>query len=224
MRGRVSVQSRHVLVQAIAGDVAMLRDGGLRGVLEVSGVDFALLGAGEREALVAGYAALLNGLSYPVQLLARVLPVDTEAYLSALQARLPQGVSQSLAALARDHAAFLRRLARNRTLLERRYYVVVPAGEGEAVAGRFLRGGKRAVGEPLAARKQLAFRCAEVARGLAGCGLGVRRLSGVQLAQFFYSCWCPGLARLQRLERELAGREDCAVSAARADRQRRESL
>lgn len=223
MRPKTSVQSRHVVVREIEGDVAVLRDGSLRGVLEVSGVDFALLGEGEREALVAAYAALLNGLSYPVQLLARVLPVDTEAYLSALQARLPEGAGQKLGALARDHAAFLRRLAHNRTLLERRYYVIVPAGTEGVPAGRLLRGGRRATDEPQATRQQLAFRCGELARGLAGCGLSTSRLSGPELAHFFHACWCPSQARRQRLSRELAGQPSCAVTTARAGSPRRVS-
>ena len=38
---------------------------------------------------------------------------------------------------------------------------------------------------------------------LAGCGLTARRLSGPEIAQLFHACWCPELARVQRLRRAL---------------------
>ena len=34
-------------------------------------------------------------------------------------------------------------------------------------------------------------------------GLTVRRLGDTELAQLTYACWCPDLARVQRLQRRL---------------------
>ena len=45
---------------------------------------------------------------------------------------------------------------------------------------------------------------AEIARQLARCELTVRRLRSVELASLYHACWCPELARVQRLRRELA--------------------
>jgi hypothetical protein len=201
---RASVQSARLSLRAIADDLVELEGGQCRAVLEVAGVNFALQGEAEQEAVLAGYAAFLNSLSFPVQILVRVLPIDVEGYLGELERRARRDLPDELALLARDHVAFLRRLARNRTLLERHFYLVVPAA-GEARRGRRLwpvRPGAESA-DADAVRKQLTFRCEEVERQLARCGLIARRLGDRELAQLYYACWCPELARVQRLRRDL---------------------
>jgi hypothetical protein len=204
MNRHPSVQSTRLRLEAIEDDVVCLGGGEYRAVLEVGSVSFGLQGERQQEATLASYAAFLNSLAFPVQILVRVLPINLERYLTDLERRAAHELPEQLADLARDHAAFLRRLARNRTLLERRFYLIVPAGR-EAVGHR--RGWplvrRAAAPDPNAARRQLTVRCEEIARQLARCELSTRRLRSVELAQLYYACWCPELARTQRLHREL---------------------
>jgi hypothetical protein len=222
VRRPASVQLAHVGLDAIEDDVLRLAPGGLRGVLEVDGRDLGLLGDGEQEAALAGFAAFLNGLTFPVQVLVRVLPVDAEAYLGGLERRvrdLPAGWSGAseggLAGLGRDHIAFLRQLARSHTLLERRCYVVVPAGASDgdpageqrwAWAWPLWAPPARRAGPAEAPdlRNQLRLRCEDVRAQLGRCGLVARRLGGAELARLLYACWCPELSRVQRLRPDLA--------------------
>ncbi len=202
----VSVQSAHLGLESIEDDVLCLSGDQYRAVLEVGSVNFALQGEVEQEATVAGFAAFLNGLSFPVQILMRAIPIDLQAYLVELERRAIQ-LPENLADLARDHAAFLRRLAKARTLLERRFYLVIPAEEGSERAAHLLGwpfGRKTPDLDAAAAAKQLTFRCEEIARQLGRCGITARRLSSVELAQLLYGCWCPELARVQRVRRGLA--------------------
>ena len=221
---RASVQACRLDIERIDNGVVHLADGRYRAVLEVGSVNFGLRGDVEREAILASYAAFLNSLTFPVQVLVRVLPVDVEQYLADLETRARLHLADTpLADLARDHVAFVRRLARNRTLLERRFCLVVPA-EGRAASspswpGAF--GWLRGAGgagitrlDPRAAGRQLTFRCDEVARQLGRCGLSVRRLDDLELAQLFHACWCPDLARVQRLRRALADYTALVVTAA----------
>lgn len=203
MKRRASTQAAHVGLRAIQDSVVTLRDGQARAVLAVSSVNFGLIGAGEQEAVVASFAALLNGLTFPVQVLVRVLPVDLERYVAGLEGLAPQ-LSEPLAALARDHALFLRRLTRHRTLLERRFYLVVPADGKAARRGwRPKRANPSDPDDPADTLKQLTARCDELVRGLSRCGLSAHRLDDVELAQLFHQCWAPDQARVQRLRRAL---------------------
>lgn len=204
MRRRVSVQTVHLSLEAIEEGVVHLAGGQYRAVVEVGSVNFGLVGDTEREAIVAGYAAFLNSLTFPVQMLVRVLPVDLETYLAEMEREAQQSLIEPLAALARDHASFVRRLARHRTLLERRFYLVVPA-QGDTNEQRGSLRFRRSAARPDldTARRQLTFRCEEIARQLGRCGLTVRRLGDIELAQLYYACWSPDLARLQRLRRHL---------------------
>ena len=116
MKRRASTQGAHVGLRSIQDGVVTMRDGQALAVLVVSSVNFGLIGAGEQEAVVASFAALLNGLTFPVQVLVRVLPVDLERYVTDLEGLAP-GLSEPLAALARDHALFLRRLTDRKSVV-----------------------------------------------------------------------------------------------------------
>ena len=95
-------------------------------MLEASGVNYQLKPEGEQEAILASFRRFLNGLDHPLQVLVRVVPADVEGYLAGLGEAGPG--TETLTRLRRDHEAFVRRIARERTLLDRRFHVVVPAG------------------------------------------------------------------------------------------------
>ena len=185
-RRAASVQEQLPL-EEIAGSVVRLRGGECRAVLESSPVSFALKPEAEQEAILAGYRRFLNGLSYPLQLLVRVVPGDVEGYLSGL--RRPGVRSPLLRRLAVDHEAFVRGIARERTLLDRRFYVIVPSGPAPAPGRpraawpwRGRAGGTHRTASDLAAHsRRLSFRCGEVAQALAACGVSTRRLGGAEL-------------------------------------------
>jgi hypothetical protein len=203
-----SVQSARLGLEAIYDGVVALVGGEYRAVLEVSGTASPFEDDLRLEAVLAGFATFLNGLSHPVQILVRASPVDLSRYVANLEERGRESLDGQLAALAHDHAAFVQGLARQRTLLERRFYVVVPA-ENLVRTGwgsRFGRGrdaADRAEPRRDAARRQLTFRCDDLARQLARCGLSVRRLGDLELAQLYLACWSPERARAQRFRQQL---------------------
>ncbi|MCY4639486.1 MAG: hypothetical protein OXC94_03990 [Chloroflexi bacterium] len=181
-----SVQEQLPL-EAIEGDVLLLGSGDARAVLEAGSLHFALRSEPEQEAILHGYRRFLNALDYPLQVLVRVAPADIERYLAGI-AGAPAG-GEAMRRLARDHRAFVRRIARERTLLDRRFFVVVPAErEGGLLASSAWPGLARRSGrapaprrDPDRIRRTLAFRCGEVMRGLGAVGVETRRLGGEEL-------------------------------------------
>src|SRR6266513_727870 len=122
-----SVQRTRLGIDTIENSVVGLPGGEYRAVLEVSGTASPAHDDSRAESLLAGFATFLNALGYPIQILVRATPVDLSRYVTALEERGRQLLDGQLAALAHDHAVFVQGLARQRTLLERRFYVVVPA-------------------------------------------------------------------------------------------------
>jgi hypothetical protein len=215
-----SVQTARLGIETIQEGVVALTGGEYRAVLEVSGAASPFEDDARQEALLAGFATFLNALSYPIQILVRASPVDLTRYAASLEERGRQMLDGQLATLARDHAAFVQGLARQRTLLERRFYVVVPAESAARTGWASLRPGfNRAIEhEPRreAARHQLTFRCDDLARQLSRCGLAVRRLADLELAQLYLACWSPERARAQRFRQQLDDYTTLAVRAAHA--------
>jgi hypothetical protein len=198
----------------IIDGVICLRGGDYRGVLEAGSVNFALKSEAEQEAIIAGYRAFLNSLSYPIQVVARILPTDVEAYLAGLRERSRVRASETMHRLALDHETFVRRLARERTLLERRFYVVVPAG----LEGTFERKGMRWPWQTVtgmtrhtleAATRQLNFRCYELIQEMVSFGVTTRRLDSRELAELWND-----FLRSELASASLAVRPQPVVSAA----------
>ena len=185
-RRRLASVQEILPLEEISGDVVRLRGGDYRSVLEAQGINFALKSEPEQEAILAGYRRFLNGLTHPLQVLVRLVPADVEGYLAGLGGA--RGGTETLRRLALDHEAFVRRIARERTLLDRRFYVVLPA-EVDAAPGRGgpgwpWRRGLQAQGQSdlARARRTLSLRSGEVAQGLGSFGVSTRRLGGEELA------------------------------------------
>lgn len=188
--GRLASVQELLPLEDIVDGVLCLRGGDYRAVLEAQSVNFALKSEAEQEGIMAGYRAFLNSLSYPIQVVVRILPTDVESYLGGLRERFSGRGGEVLRRLALDHEAFVRRLARERTLLERRFYVVVPAGLEGAFERRGIRWPWQATPRNVrtnleAAARQLAFRCQELGQALASFGVATRRLSSEELAHLW---------------------------------------
>ena len=205
--GRVPVAGvqEQLPLDDVVGEVVLLRSGAARAVLEASSVNFALRSEAEQEAILAGYRRFLNALDYPLQLLVRVVIADVERYLAGLSGA--GAGSEQLLRLARDHRAFVRRIARERTLLGRRFFVVIPAEREGGPAGAAARGTARRLlprrGGPSPARRRsdvdhtwrtLSFRAGEVMRGLGSFGVETRRLGGDELRALWRETLAPGSA------------------------------
>jgi len=214
-----SVQETRIRLEGIETGVARFEGGHHCAVLELSGGEVASGNEDRQEVVLAGLGGFLNALAFPVQLLVRAQPMDLRRYLERQEERARSGdLHLALADLARDHAAFVRGLARQRTLLERRFYVVIPARlQPRAAAGplgrlpglalrrrpsRYAAASDADVTEASLMR-QLSFRCDEVAAQLRRTGIEARRLDDAGLAELYQACWAPERARTQRLRQQL---------------------
>src|SRR5438067_754027 len=179
----------------------------------------------KQEQLLAAYAQFLNSLTFPFQLVVQVHPVDLSWYVQRVEGRT-RTLSPGLVAIARDHAAYVQSLTRQRTLLERRIYIVVSWSQSaeEAAPTRIsfsrLLGIRRrtdtAADDQMRAdtvQRLLSDRCDVMGRQLSRAGLRATRLDDLGLAQLYHVGWAPEVARTQRLRRELADYTALVVGA-----------
>jgi hypothetical protein len=196
-------------------------------VIEVAGAQESLakLDDGKQEELLAACAQFLNSLTFPFQLVVQVHPVDLSWYVQRVEERT-RTLSPGLVAIARDHAAYVQSLSRQRTLLERHIYIVVSwsqsAEEGAPTRISFSRllgtrrRGDSAVDDQVRAdtvQRLLTDRCDGLGRQLSRAGLRATRLDDLGLAQLYHVGWAPEMARTQRLRRELGDYTALVVGA-----------
>lgn len=218
-----SIQELHLPIEAVEGGeagVVVVRGHGAellyRAIMEVSGIPLADLPGGDQEAALSGYAAFLNGLTHPVQLLVRSQPIDLEGHVAEILARAEApDTPRELAELAQDYAAYVQGLGAQRTLLARRFFLVVPATLAAPPRRLSLAGAAQVAvamarrrGQPtpqvvrIEALAQLGYRCDEIRRQLLRCGMVARRLTEHEVVQLCRQCWSPERARLFPLSPE----------------------
>src|SRR5436190_1235797 len=166
------------------------------GVLEVSGLNYPLKSEAEQRRINDLFQVILASLTHPLQVLMRVMPFDLEGYLATCGlGNGEQGLGRPWHNLVASYAAFLRARARTRTLMQRRFYVIVPAGqtvhEETTTLWHHMRRSPRSKKNDAAfaqAHQQLELRCAELTRQLSAIGLAVRRLNQRECLDLEYSC------------------------------------
>jgi hypothetical protein len=215
---RASLQER-IELESVERDVVRFGSGERvhrLAVLAGTSLDQSLAHADEakQEELLAGRARFLNAQLDDFQVLVRAEPVDLAGHLERIQQQTV-GQTDTIVRIAHDYITFVRALARQRTLLERRCYVILPmprraahppGADVVAALQRLLgRRADRSDAMPLESdvAHQLTARCDGVARDLARSGLETVRMTGLAYAQLYHRCWSPEQARSQRLQREL---------------------
>lgn len=219
-----SVQRRFVAAREAQQDVLCLQSAAAPdardyvAILEVPGINFLLEGAEEQLIVTESFQHFLAGLSHRIQILMRVLPLNLTPYLrlltppahvlAALTQRREDGSGPALDVetvlsvwreLAASQLALLRSLTADRTLLERHFYVVIPADQVLSKEGGMLetlgfarkKRRLRRAAEFERARQQLALRVSETARQFADMGLVCRRLPDKELIRLSHSCLMP---------------------------------
>lgn len=176
-----------IAVREIEGKTLCLQGGKkrereYRAVIETTPVHFSLMSGQEQETVLEGFRVLLARLSFPLMIHVRVKPYDLQTYLDSIeQAKTRTDASEVVKEVADDHIAFVHTLAASRALLQRQFYLVVPA-DRQRVKGK-----SQAELADLA-KSQLDTRCCGLLDDLERMGLGGRRLEQLDLARYYQSC------------------------------------
>ncbi len=118
----------------IAGGCLVLAGGSVVAVVRVEPSPFTLLSAGERARRIAALHEAIQALPGPAQVCAIPRPIDLDAYLAELEARLAE-TDGSRRAVLRGYARYVRGLVAGAAAMERRFYVLLP-GDGRKKGGR----------------------------------------------------------------------------------------
>ena len=197
--------SELVPIRAIERNAIVMKSGGLRALLLVSGMNFELRSDEEQNAALMGYQALMNGLDFPIQIFMRSRKVNIDAYAAELEAIGMHEENDLLKSLVAGYRTFVMELVAQNPIMEKRIFVAVPydpygSDFGIAAQGiieRFF-GKKKPVGSESNAGEdafaQLEARTDAIAAGLTQIGLRAVRLEDGELAELFTSLYDPQTA------------------------------
>ncbi|HEX7042521.1 MAG TPA: hypothetical protein VF189_04680 [Patescibacteria group bacterium] len=109
----------------IKEDIVLLHGGDACIILELQAVNFTLLSGQEQDSKVYGYAALLNSLSFPVQILMRSKRIDIMPYINSLSDAATRTTNVKLSDSISKYKDFVNQLVTTSVVLDKKFYMII---------------------------------------------------------------------------------------------------
>jgi type IV secretory pathway VirB4 component len=187
-----------VPVKEIRDGVIILKDGGYRGVLICSAINFALKSAEEQQAITLGFQNFLNTLDFSIQILINSRRMDLRPYIALLQEKATEQKSELMRIQLREYIEFISSFTDRSNIMTKSFYVVVSYAPQVSAAGAvsFL---SRTTPQSAAStatfeenRAQLEQRMSLVTEGLTGTGVRAVPLGTEEAIELLYRAFNPG--------------------------------
>ncbi|MBW7955118.1 hypothetical protein H3C66_00125 [Patescibacteria group bacterium] len=114
-------------IHDITDNLLLLKSGGAALIVQVTAMNFGLLAEEEQDAIIYGYAGLLNSLNYSIQIVIRSQTKDVTSYLNLLRQKEEEALSSARKEQIRQYREFVADLVQERNVLDKKFYVVIPA-------------------------------------------------------------------------------------------------
>lgn len=207
-------------IREIKNNTVIVKDGSLRQVIMVGGVNFSLKSEVEQNIITQGYQTFLNSIDFPLQILVHSRKVNIEKYIESLQQRKESEQSPILQNQIDEYSKFIQGFVEKNAIMEKLFLVVVSyyplttMSSVKKVSGLMSMFGKKDANTAAAAKtqsdadaeklfqqnlEQLNQRTGQLTSGLLNIGLEVTVLEDEQLIELFYNFYNP-----QTIERKSA--------------------
>lgn len=203
-----------VEIQEVREGVIFLKNGSLRQLLIVSGVNFDLKSETDQDLMTYAYQNLLNALDFSIQIFIHSRRLNIASYLQKLQERQGQETNELLKTQITEYREFIKAFVANNAIMDKSFFVVVPYDPvilpkaGEKVLGFIKkRGAAPAVNQISQSEEdiqrnlqQLKQRVDQVMVGLQQIGLRVVPLNTEETIELVYNLHNPQLIERGALE------------------------
>ncbi len=115
-----------VPVKEVRNGVIILKEGGYRGILMCSSINFALKSNDEQQAVIGGFQNFLNTLDFSVQIVVHSRRMDIRPYLALLEERTESQATELMKIQVREYIQFIRNFTDGADIMTKTFYVVVP--------------------------------------------------------------------------------------------------
>jgi len=125
-------------IEAIQNDAVILKNGGLRKILMVSGVNFDLKSEEEQQLIIYAYQGFLNSLNFSLQQFIHSRKLNIENYLNKLEQVQNKETNELLKNQIGEYREFIKSLISENAIMNKTFFVVVPYDPiqiSEAAAG-----------------------------------------------------------------------------------------
>src|SRR5450759_307492 len=103
----MATTQEHLPIADITNDIVIYKDGGAALVMESTSLNFGLLSEKEQSAVIAAYAAMINSLTFSIQIVVLTQRKDVSSYLSFLDEQAKKIIQPILAKLMQEYKNFI---------------------------------------------------------------------------------------------------------------------
>jgi len=181
----------------IVDNVVLLASGNACLIIEVQATNFTLLSQEEQNARVLSYSALLNSLSFPIQIFIRSKKIDISSYLKLLEEEIGKSQNQLLKNQIKLYRDFVGELVKVNAVLDKKFYIIIPYAGLESGIGmnreNFF----------LSAKAKLAAKAESLHAMLRRMNLSAKTLNKEELVKLFHEIYNGDLEQIDKIAQDV---------------------
>lgn len=194
-----SSTQEHLDIEDIKDNIVILKDGSCSLILATTAINFGLLSETEQDATIYAYAALLNSLTFPIEVVVRSKRKDVTAYLKLIDAEIMKQTNKLLKTQMEKYRKFVEETVKKNNVLDKSFYVVIPFSIlelGVTTSPTAVFNSKKSLPFPKdyileRAKMNLIPKRDHITRQFNRIGLKTRQLSTQEAIQLFYDIYNP---------------------------------
>jgi type IV secretory pathway VirB4 component len=189
-------------VEEIKNGSVILKNGSLRKILLVSGINFALKSEDDKNIILRAYQDFINSLDFSLQIIIHSRRLNIKGYLDGLAQRKENEQNELLREQITEYSEFIKSFVEQSDIMGKSFFVIIPydpviiSSKGGIMSGLPFFGGKKdtsvedrkTLNEKI---EQLNQRADHVESGLSGIGLRAVALNDSELVELFYNLYNP---------------------------------
>ena len=206
---KFSSTQQYLDISEIKDNVVVLKKGGLRSILMVSSINFALKSIDEQDAIIYHFQSFLNSLDFPVQITVNSRQLNLDNYMNQLKDKEKKQTNDLLRIQTASYLEYIQGLVKMANIVTKTFYVVVPFAPSEVRGGGAL-GKLKAISfstsKIMSGREsfekykdQLWQRVDHVVNNLSGAGLRMTVLNTQELIELYYNLYNPEISEKKGL-------------------------
>lgn len=204
----------YLQVAEIKDDVLLLKNGGIRGILKITPVNFHLKSEEEQTAIIIGYQGFLNTLNFPIQILVRSRKLNIDNYVRDMEKETKALTNPLLKTQSEDYIQFVSKLVEVADIMEKEFLIVVPYDkEGGVIQQNFFAKFWKRI-NPVDTKQdyenrlrnftdlktKLESRMSTIQSGLDNSSLKNERVKTKELINLFYQTYNPSTSQVEKLD------------------------
>ncbi|MDD5606758.1 MAG: hypothetical protein PHN37_02755, partial [Candidatus Pacebacteria bacterium] len=172
-------------IKEIKDGIIILKNGGLRTILAVSSLNFALKSQEEQDAIIYQFQNFLNSLDFSCQISLQSRKLNIVGYLDKIKEIEQNETNELLKVQVSEYGKFIKKIMEGGTIMQKNFFVTVPLSSLEIKSKKDK---EEQTDEKFQRNKaQLLQRTEFVILGLRGCGLQAIPLKSLEIIELLWS-------------------------------------